>query len=166
MIEITKNLFIGNQIDYDSNPGAFSGWQVIHACKEPYHRQALGYTGRGAPKEHPEYLIAERGNRLILNLVDAADYQYIPKEIIDKAVEYIGKALKENTKVLVHCNQGESRSPTIGLLYLANTGLVPIDSYESALPIFMGIYPQYNPAKGITDFARIHWIEYVERNKQ
>lgn len=163
MIEIIENLFIGSQIEYDSTPGYFADWQVIHACKEPYHREALGYTGRGAPKGHPEYLIAQRGNRLILNLVDAADYHYIPKEIIDKALGYIDAGIRKNRKVFVHCNQGESRSPTIGLLYLANKDRFSAESYDDALPFFRKIYPSYNPAKGISDFARMYWNEYKNR---
>lgn len=72
MKEITKNLFIGSQEDYEQDVKFQPDWFVIHACKEPYHRQALGYTGRAAANTHPEYLIAERENRLILNLVDVA----------------------------------------------------------------------------------------------
>ena len=83
MIGVFPNLFVGTQQDYELNVKSQPGWMVVHACKEPYHRQELGYTSQGAPKNHPEYLIARRGNRLILNLVDAPDPRYIPKEIID-----------------------------------------------------------------------------------
>ena len=57
--------------------------------------------------------------RLYLNLIDPPNPAYIPKEIIDAALEFIDKGLKDGKRVLVHCNQGESRSPGIGLLYLA-----------------------------------------------
>jgi hypothetical protein len=46
MVEIAKNLYIGSQDDYELNVKFQTDWFVIHACKEPYHRQALGYTGR------------------------------------------------------------------------------------------------------------------------
>ena len=83
MEEIYPNLFIGSDDDYKFLSYDLKGWYVIHACKEPYHRNALRYVGRSAPKDHPEYLIAERDGHLILNLVDAPDPSYIPKEIID-----------------------------------------------------------------------------------
>jgi len=70
MIEVYLNLFVGDQSDYEINVATQEGWAVVHACKEPYHRQALGYRVRGAPKDHPEYLVARRGNRLILNIVE------------------------------------------------------------------------------------------------
>lgn len=63
MIEIHTNLYVGNETDYEHKVKNQEGWDVIHACKEPYHREALGYSGRGAPKAHPEYLMAKRENR-------------------------------------------------------------------------------------------------------
>src|SRR5471032_2821911 len=113
MIEVHKNFFVGAETDEQGIRGQ-SGWYVIHACKEPYHRQALGYTGRGAPKNHPEYLIAPRDGRLILNLVDVDNVAYIPAEIIDAALAAIHQNIT-SSKVLVHCNQGMSRSPAIAL---------------------------------------------------
>ncbi len=160
MIEITKNLFIGNQLDYETKVKYENDWAVVHACKEPYHRQILGYTGRGAPKGHPEYLIAVRGNRLILNMVDTDDYRYIPIEIIDKAINFIETNIKYK-KVLVHCNQGESRAPSIGFIYMAKNRLLNISSLENAINDFKMIYPFYNPAKGLIDFIKINWNYYL-----
>jgi len=91
MIEIYKNLFIGNQDDYEIRVRAQANWAVVHACKEPYHRQALGYKGRGAPKNHPEYLLAKRENenKIILNLVDVDNPDWINPIIIDEALRFI-----------------------------------------------------------------------------
>ena len=52
MKEIYPNLHIGSQDDYENIVKQQDGWFIIHACKEPYHRQALGYSGQGAPKTH------------------------------------------------------------------------------------------------------------------
>lgn len=160
MVEITKNLFIGNQDDYEYEIKGNYAWSVVHACKEPYHRQLLGYTGRGAPKEHPEYLLARRDNRLFLNLVDVESPDYIAKEIIDAALEFIKEVLSNENKCLVHCNQGESRSPSIGFLYLAVSGALP-QNFKNAEDEFRRIYPLYNPKNGIREFIRNHWDEYV-----
>ena len=99
MIEIFPNLFIGAAHDYEFEVKGQPDWMVIHACKEPYHRRALGYASRGAPVNHPEYLIARRENRLILNLVDADNPTYIPKEIIDAALRFINDGLGTLHKV-------------------------------------------------------------------
>jgi hypothetical protein len=68
---LSGRLWIGDVSMYEAvaKPEA-DQWFVVHACKEPYHRKELGYTGRAAPKEHPEYLICRRPGRLILNLID------------------------------------------------------------------------------------------------
>jgi hypothetical protein len=44
MIEIYTNLFIGNEQDYELRVKNQPEWRVVHACKEPYHRQLPGYT--------------------------------------------------------------------------------------------------------------------------
>jgi hypothetical protein len=148
MIEVHTNLFVGNQDDELSIKDQ-EGWYIIHACKEPYHRQALGYTGRGAPKDHPEYLIARRPGRLILNLVDVDDVKYIDPKIIDAALVAI-HSHRFTHKVLIHCNQGLSRSPSIALLYLHQ-------HFQITLEDFRQIYPNYAPAKGMADYVSQHW---------
>jgi ATP-dependent DNA helicase RecG len=160
MIEIHPNLYVGHQGDYEYQVKGQDGWAVVHACKEPYHRQLLGYTARGAPKDHSEYLFAERGNRLYLNLVDANDPACIPKEIIDKAIAFTHEKLAEGLKVLVHCNQGESRSPGIGFLYLLReTDVLPQMSLDDALAKFREIYPAFSPSGGISGFIAANWEE-------
>jgi hypothetical protein len=163
MIEIKSNLFIGNERDYELTVKHQAGWKVIHACKEPYHRRALGYSGRAVANNHPEYLIARRdnNNRLILNLVDVPDPKYISKEIIDAAIEFIHSSLKCNYQVLVHCNQGYSRSAGIGLLYLACIGDISIEKFIDAEREFMTIYPPYNPAMGMKGFIQEYWNIYA-----
>ena len=160
MIEVFGNLFVGSQED-EAATRRQSGWYVIHACKDPYHRQALGYVGRGAPKNHPEYLIAAREGRLILNLVDAENVAYIPAEIIDAALLAVHQNIN-SSKVLVHCNQGFSRSPTIALLYLAKfTDLFRSMDHSAAVQEFRRIYPAYAPAGGMAEYARLNWGKYA-----
>ena len=160
MIEVHKNLFVGSQGDASSIHG-HNGWFVVHACKEPYHRQALGYTGRGAPKSHPEYLIARRESRLILNLVDVDDVNYIAAEIIDAALSGIDQNIGSK-KVLVHCNQGFSRSPAIAFLYLLK--FTELFRGKNCQQDFVQLYPHYAPAKGMADYVTINWSKYASRN--
>ncbi len=161
MIEIHPNLWIGAERDYEFSATGKPDWNVVHACKEPYHRRELGYTTRGAPRGHPEYLIANRDHRLILNLVDAPNPAYIPKEIIDAAIQFIHTSLTNGMKVLVHCNLGESRAPGIGLLYLAvYTDKLPKE-FIKAEQAFRLIYPLYNPSTGISGFLLRNWGSYI-----
>lgn len=161
MIQIHSNLYVGDKNDYEGKVRNNLSWGVVHACKDPYHRKAVGYSGRGAPKHHPEYLIANRGNRLILNLIDPENPAYIPKEIIDEALSFIDQYLNDGKKVLVHCNQGQSRSPGIGMLYLAKEGIIENGSFNEALMEFKKIYPLISMAGGMAGFLKKNWNNYV-----
>jgi hypothetical protein len=138
------------------------GWAIVHACKEPFHRMALQYTGRGAPKDDPEYLWSERtGNRLALNMVDAPSSLFFDKSMIDKALEYIEQKLSEGFKVLVHCNEGFSRSPSLCLIYLIKHGIIKGDTLEDCEAEFLKVYPEYNPGTGMRGFVKEHFNEYI-----
>lgn len=159
MIEIHPNLFVGAQSDEEGVRGK-AGWFFVHACKEPYHRIALGYSGRAASKDHPEYLMARRKGRIILNLVDVDNVNYIGTEIIDAALDAIHANIGV-AKVLVHCNLGQSRSPTIAFLYLTkHTDRFAGLGMGQAIAAFKQAYPTYNPARGIADYVRLNWDRY------
>lgn len=166
MIEICKNLFIGNQSNYESKVKMQTNRAIVHACKEPYHRQALGYTGRGAPQNHPEYLLAKRENRIILNLVDVDNPDWISPIIIDETIDFIRASLELGKNVLVHCNQGMSRSAGIGLLYLATQGLFRGESFENAESKYRtDFYPMYNPARGMRGYIQRNWGKYAQEEQ-
>ncbi len=157
MIEVFNNLFIGSEIDNETIVKREGGWHVVHACKEPYHRQLLGYTGRAAPKPHPDNLVADQGNRLFLNLIDAHDPAYIPKEIIDAAIGFVNKTVQSGGRVLLHCNQSRARSPSIGLIYLAiHTKLISRTSRPYAKAEYQRLYPYYNPNRSMRGFLIKH----------
>ncbi len=158
MKEIYPNLHIGSQEDYENIVRFEDDWFVVHACKEPYHRQALGYSTQAAPKNHPEYLIAYRENHLILNLVDAPNPAYIPKVIIDEAIKAIHSNIQDK-RIFLHCNQGMSRSATIGLLYLKTVHVIN-DEFSEVEKEYLQLYPWYNPGNGMRMFALMNWNNY------
>ena len=161
MIEVCPNLQVGSEQDEQRIRGQ-AGWFFIHACKEPYHSRALGYPpGKSAPKG-AEYFYARREGRLILNLIDAPNPNFIPAEIINVAIETIHANINQ-TKILLHCNQGQSRSPGIALLYLLkNTDLLPQNDIAAAIASFRTIYPRYAPARGIAEYIRLNWHRYAQ----
>ena len=160
---VYPKLFVGNQQDYEN--GTFTDdYSFVLAAKEPFHRATLQYTGRAADKTDPEYLFARRDNKLILNLVDAPKPEFFDKRIIDTALEFIDEQLNAGRNVMIVCNQGESRSPSIAMLYIATkclseVGGVKFVDYEA---VFMNTYPSYNPGAGIRAFMKQHWNEYVK----
>ncbi|MCD8408535.1 dual specificity protein phosphatase family protein [Tenacibaculum dicentrarchi] len=161
MKEIYKNLYVGNLEDYKQFQDD-SNFCFVQACKEPCHRNAVGYSGRSVVKTHPEYLIAYRENRLVLNMVDTPTGKYFDKSLFNASIEFIEKNLNLNKKVLIHCNQGMSRSPSIGLLYLAMKEKINNTSFSIAKEGFLKIYPDYNPS-GVQEFLIDNWNYFLNK---
>lgn len=161
MIEVAPNLFVGNQLDYETRAKG-KAWNVVQACKEPYHRAALGYKGPGGPRDHAEYLFCYRQDgdcrRLILNMVDAPKPEFFADSMIDEALTFIGKSIEGGFKVLVHCNQGGSRAPSLAMLHLRKTSQEWQEMKFAEAEKAMGLlYPPYAPANGIREYVRKRW---------
>ena len=165
MIEVAPNIWVGSDEEHKHAAARLAenglNCSIVHACKEPYHREALGYTGKAAPKEHPEYLVAQRGEVLILNLIDADNPLYIPRTLIDAAVSFIRlrthPSLMNPVPVLIHCNKGHSRAPVVAMLALATQ--LP-GTFEAAEEWMRAVYAPYNPANGMRQFAIENWDVY------
>ena len=153
MIEIHENLFVGD--DYDCKK-SYNEYAIIHACKT-CHQKALNYN-KSLPSNHSNYLIYEKGNNLFLNLVDMPK-EFMPKytdPIMKKALAFID--IHKNIKpVLIHCNQGFSRSPSIGLLWLAINNHICNNDYCSASIDFKKIYASYQPGTGVNLYLQNNW---------
>lgn len=172
--QVLPGLWVGDMQDYQAvvQPEG-AAWATVHACKEPYHREEmrkLGFPKPAAPKDHPEYLHMLRGedkSHLILNMIDPPDAKYIPKELIDVSIEFITKWLAEGRKVMVHCNQGNSRAPTIALLFMASKGLLGDLTVENVHEQFKKMWcPSYDPGKGMADFVIANLASYQAQSRE
>lgn len=155
MKEVFRNLYIGNDADCAAC-AKNSDFAIVHACKT-CHQKALRYT-KSLPQTHPNYLVYENGNHLFLNLVDMPN-EFSPKfthPIFLAAICFIGKNIADK-KVLIHCNQGQSRSTSIGLVYLAIAGVISKDTYQNAVKDFINIYPEYIPGNGAMLYTKNNW---------
>ena len=167
MKQIIDNLYVGSMYDYDClGPGVLN-FAILGACKEPLHRRYAkmrgedkpGYTMRSMPSDEPEYLWAERDHALYLNLVDAREPKYFSKYVFEKALSFIENEIANGRKVLIVCNQGESRAPSIALLYLIEHGYFDKCEcfYEVVREFKDKYYENYNPGSGIYEFCKEYW---------
>lgn len=131
-------------------------WAVVHACKEPCHRRAVGYVGRNPTVRDVDFWAARRGQHLYLNLVDAPDVSYIETAAIEAALAFLSEQAANGLEVAVHCNQGRSRAPSIALLHLVRSGMLPRE-YAAALIEFRQRYPAYQPGAGMAEWVRRNW---------
>ncbi len=127
---------------------------IVHACKDPCHRCAAGYTEKSLPTDHPHYLALERGNHLYLNLIDPP-VPLFKLESFVRFFEFMDRQIAHRP-VLIHCNKGESRAPSLALLYMAKRGFLPGESYAQARATFEEKFP-YKPGKGIENFLKENW---------
>ena len=162
MKEVYKNIYVGNQNDYYS--ANTSEGAVVHACKDPFHKELVGYRGNLSPS-HSNYALIEQSNRLALNLVDMDTFSdaYFEhhKKMLVHTIDFINRKIKEGKKMLIHCNQGQSRAPSIAMLYLASIGIFNYDSFEETELLFKTNYPEYNPRINIRENIRRSWSEIV-----
>lgn len=157
-MEVHPNLFVGSERDC---PFATRGrlapeeLAVVHACKSPCHQKAVGYRGN-LPPDHPHYLVLDRGNDLFLNMIDPQKPLFMPP-LFERSLEFIEKHVKIR-KVLIHCNLGNSRSPSLALLYMAKRAKVISDeSYPAAVQDFRPVFPGYHPGLGIQIYLSQNW---------
>jgi predicted protein tyrosine phosphatase len=60
--------------------------------------------------------------------------------------------------ILIHCNKGESRAPSLALLLLAkHLRAIAAESYDDAMGAFVKLYPEYSQGIGIQKFLRDNW---------
>ena len=155
MIEVYPNLYVGTDSDcfFDSR----DDWVVVHACKFPCHQKAVGYHGNFSPT-HPNYLVLERGSHLFLNMIDPNTPLFKPA-LFDSALSFIDRYLPTR-KVLIHCNKGNSRAPSLALLYLAKRArVINSESYATAAKDFRTKFSGYQPGLGIQIYLTEHWTK-------
>ncbi len=153
MQQVFERIWVGSE--RDCRPGDCE-WAVVHACKSPCHQQAVGYRGN-LPSSHPHYLSLTRGHDLFLNLIDPP----IPLFKLDSFVAFLDFAdthwLAGRT-LLIHCNQGESRAPSLVLLFLAKRrAVLDAGSYQGARKEFEALCPDYRPGAGIVAYLSENW---------
>ncbi|WP_104001908.1 hypothetical protein [Marinobacterium lutimaris] len=129
---------------------------VVHACKSPCHQRAVGYTGT-LPSSHPNYLVLEQGSDLYLNIIDPPVPLFLPA-LFSSFLDFAKKHWDDGKTLVIHCNQGESRAPSLALLFLARSLTVIDDSsYSSARDEFQKLYHRYLPGKGIQTYFSQNW---------
>jgi len=153
MIQVQDNLFVGAENDCRRGDGT---WAVVHACKHPCHVAAVGYSG-SLPSGHPHYLVFESGDDLMLNIIDPPIPLFKP-ELFAAFLSFAKHKTEERRLLLIHCNQGESRAPSLALLFLAKVAhAIPDDSYASARADFEKLFPAYRPGRGIQTYLNANW---------
>ncbi|KAA8985527.1 hypothetical protein F3089_02360 [Halospina sp. K52047b] len=135
------------------------GLGVVHACKSPCHQRAVGYRG-SLPKDHPNYLSLRQGNDLYLNIIDP-QIPLFPDDLFRVYLPFAREVWDSGATLRVHCNQGESRAPSLAIVFLAkHVGAISNESAERARADFLQLFPRYMPGRGIQKYLSENWSKF------
>lgn len=150
MQELYPNLYVGDIGDYDR-----SQHRAIVSATKTVHKELVISRGKG----DPDYIAVFKPYHAILNWVDGpADlYDWSGPGLFSQVNDFIEENLKLGD-VLVHCNAGLSRSPTVCMTFMAKRLGMGKGLFDQAVGEFEAIYPQWQPG-GILDFVAAHWKE-------
>lgn len=157
MREVGTNIFVGQA--REANILNKDNWSLL-GVTNTYHYLIHGWVRGGKYTDNRCYIIHEEPGLMSVNWVDAAakffDYKGEGVKNFKKILDFIERQEKP---VLIFCDQGMSRSPSVAMVYLAKRlHSIPSGSFEEALHAFLDIYPSYSPG-GIADFIKAHWEE-------
>jgi hypothetical protein len=120
------------------------------------HQSVVGWKGRGCDPTHPHYLFKRDEDAIYLNMIDAEDPRYISHEMVNAALKFIHENIQSGSEVFVYCSLGESRSPSIALMYLLESKL--IEASPDAFRVFKNeYYINYKPKRGNFLYIKRRW---------
>ena len=156
MNKLHESLYIGTELDCRLGDEELV---VVHACKSPCHQRAVGYRG-SLPSSHPNYLVLERDYDLYLNIIDPDKPLFMPP-LFNSFLRFSRFHWDAGREILIHCNQGESRAPSLAMMFLAkHLGVISNESFDKAGEQFQKMYPYYTPGLGIQVYFRQNWHEF------
>jgi len=117
---VITGIYVGDRDAYNA-VRHLPSWSFCLAAQS-FHRELLGYKGRGAPKDSPNYSYAIVDNTFYANLVDADNVKYVDPELIERMLTWCLGEYGQHRTLLVACDRGQSRSPTIALMLLRRLG--------------------------------------------
>jgi len=120
------------------------------------HQSIVGWQGRGCNPASPYYLFKRDADAIYLNMIDGDNPKYVNDEMINPALDFMKEHLKQGNEVFIYCSLGESRSPSIALMYLLENNL--IEKSENTFNIFkQEYYPNYQPKRGNLLYIKNRW---------
>jgi|GEM_PF-1402173 len=149
MKEVRNNLYIAKREDLTKTNE--DDYAFIHATKTMF-------------KGNKNEVLIEEDNHLYLNWVDSPDMKYFDfnnkgTDVFISILDFIDKWINCR-KVIINCDEGISRSPTIAMVYMAKrTKEISNKDHVFAERDFSNIYESYWAGKGISDFVFKNWFK-------
>lgn len=159
MIQIKDiELFVGVKEQYSM--ARQRGMKIVCALNRANgfvtHQSVVGWQGRGCDPRHPHYLFKRDPDAIYLNMIDGDDPKYVNDAMINPALDFMKDQIASGNSVFVYCSLGESRSPSLALMYLLENNL--IERSANTFQIFKREYYQnYLPKNGNLLYIKRRW---------
>lgn len=153
------NIYIGTKEEYRT--AVSQGMKIICALNRANgfvtHQSKVGWSGRGCNKDNPYYLYKEEEHAIYLNMIDGDDSKYVSDDMINAALNFMKRHLDNDETIFVYCSLGESRSPSIALMYMLEHGLIDVN--DNVLVDFRDkYYRNYQPKRGNLEYIQTRWL--------
>lgn len=156
---ITDNLYVGDLEDCRalSRGSVGKDWAVVHACKNPCHADRCG---QAPDPESADYLARQEGAHLYLNMIDPPAPLF-RRATFDIFIRFAREQWQAGRPLLIHCNRGESRAPSLAIVFLAKVLYrIGDTSFDDAWDEFEQLIGEkFQPGAGIEQWLREHWRE-------
>jgi predicted protein tyrosine phosphatase len=151
MIKIPNSeLYFGSNEDYQNleNKQEFA---IIHFCKSMYlTKQNSKYKTQLGKK------IYDLNNELFVDVIDEQNPEYFEFEMFVEIINW----LDTWEKVFVHCDYGQSRSPSFCMLYGSKVLKVLPSDFLDCVRAIKSIQPDYVSPSGISKFLKNNWKKF------
>lgn len=124
-------------------------YYIVYCAKYPFHKETVGYTGCCPKSTDKEHDIAKREGFCCLNIIDNEKESLINRKAMERGLKVAYNEYMADKSVLFVCNQGISRSPTMGMLLVAYVTR-KAGSYHVLSQWMRGVYPDFNAKAGIS----------------
>jgi hypothetical protein len=153
------NIYVGTKEEYHT--ALSQNMKIVCALNRVNgfvtHQSQVGWSGRGCDKDHPCYLYKKEADAIYLNMIDGDDPKYVSDVMINAALGFMKKHLDNDETIFVYCSLGESRSPSIALMYMLEHGLIDVNN--NVLVDFRdNFYANYQPKRGNAQYIVNRWL--------
>ena len=134
---------------------------IVHAAKDPCHVKAAGTRTLPRHIPTPSRSTWASATTISCSISSTRPYRCFQVTSFQIALDFLDLWYPSRREIVIRCNQGLSRAPSIALLWLAKRAkaISSSESYAAAAKAFLEIYPAYNPGGGIRTFLAAHWDE-------
>ena len=147
-----SKLHFGSLTDYQ-NLGDKQDFAIVHFCKSSYLKARSNKAKIQLTKKS-----FELDGELFVDILDESYIEYFEVDLFQSVINW----LDQRQQVFVHCDYGQSRSPSFCMLYGSKILQVLPTDFLDCVRAIKSIQPNYVSPSGISKFLKANWKLFNE----